>query len=282
MAIFRDIVTTSMDKSLFLKDIIAPEEINKENYKYLLTIKYENEISEACVDLQETLGIEYISICLTLPNNRKQIISNNPGNIAIPYQINGLVRLDNVFDISSYDHHDFNFFSAKQIKHDACSKIYEQIMNERFNVYNAFGFYREYDGYKFMCVFARKKESVAPKLNFSTEKSIMNVVWKFLNQILPYYQQENGALKYSRISQDASFRKNFIFGQYKSTLPELKDRERECLFWARYGKSTSETSEILGLKRATVKNYLEGVREKFHVSSVQEAITLALQNQIIS
>ncbi|AUH72806.1 helix-turn-helix transcriptional regulator [Legionella sainthelensi] len=147
---------------------------------------------------------------------------------------------------------------------------------------NAFGFYREYDGYKFMCVFARKKESVAPKLNFSAEKSMMNIVWKFLNQILPYYQQENSALKYSRISQDASFRKNFIFGQYKSSFLELKDRERGCLFWARYGKSTSETSKILGLKRATVKKYLEGVREKCQVSSIQEAITLALQHQFIS
>lgn len=60
-----------MDKSLFLKDIIAPEEVNKENYKYLLTIKYENEINEACIDLQKTLGVEYISICLT---NRKIVL----------------------------------------------------------------------------------------------------------------------------------------------------------------------------------------------------------------
>ena len=268
---------------LDVRHIIKPEALNKESYRFITTIKYEQEIAKASSNLRPTLGLDYFSMCLVLPNGRKQIISNNPGNIAIPYQINGLHRLDNVFELSSHANISKDFFVAAQLKHDDdYSKLYERIMNEQFNVYNAFGFNRQFDGYRLTMIFARPQQRPVHLLTPLAEKNMMVFTDEFFNQILPCYLIENKDLKYSRFGQDPAFRKNFIYGKYTRSVPELKPRERECLFWARSGKSSAEIANILGLKRPTIKHYLESVREKFQVSTMQEAITLALLNRIIS
>lgn len=139
-----------MNNNFFaLTDLIHPENVNKDDYRFIDTIKHENDIKRASLNLKQLLNVEYFSICLILPNGHKQIISNNPGNIAIPYQINGLKRLDNVFEPSNYEKSNKDFFVANQLKYDVCSKIYQKIMNERFNVFNVFGFNRKFDGYEF-------------------------------------------------------------------------------------------------------------------------------------
>ncbi|HHG8541706.1 LuxR family transcriptional regulator [Legionella pneumophila] len=269
-------------KSLGIQDIIDPEGIDKKNYYFIASIKFEKEIAQASNNLKAYLGVDYFSICLILPNGRKHIISNNPGNIAIPYQINGLNRLDTVFESANSDNLSKNFFSATQLKQDTCSMIYSTIMNERFNVYNTWGFFREFNGLKFTVIFAKQQQTPIIHLNYTIEKDMVTFIDLFLMQILPIYSYDYLDLKYSRLCQDDSFRQNFLQGKYKSAVPELKPRECECLFWARYGKRSSEIAEILGLKPATVKNYLESVREKFQVSTLQEAITLALQYHLIS
>ncbi|CZJ91067.1 HTH-type quorum sensing-dependent transcriptional regulator vjbR [Legionella pneumophila] len=269
-------------KSLGIQDIIDPEGIDKKNYYFIASIKFEKEIAQASNNLKAYLGVDYFSICLILPNGRKHIISNNPGNIAIPYQINGLNRLDTVFESANSEHLGKNFFSASQLKQDTCSKIYTSIMNERFNVFNTWGFFREFNGFKFTVIFAKQQQTSVIQLNYVVEKNMVKFIDNFLTQILPIYSCDYLDLKYSRIFQDESFRQNFLQGKYKSTVPELKPREYECLFWARYGKRSNEIAEILGLKRSTIKNYLESVREKFQVSNLQEAITLALQYHLIS
>ncbi len=278
------VVVIIMDVSeLGVRHIIKPDGLNKESFRFITTIKYEQEIAKASLNLRPLLGLDYFSICLTLPNGRKQIISNNPGSIAIPYQINGLHRLDNVFELSSHGNINKDFFVAAQLKHDdEYSKLYECIMNDQFNVFNAFGFNRQYDGYRLTMIFARSNQTPVPLLTPLAEKNMMIFTDDFFNQILPCYMTENEDLKYSRFGQDPAFRKNFIYGKYKRTLSVLNPRERECLFWARSGKSSTEIAAILGLKRPTVQHYLESVRDKFEVSTIQEAITLALLHKIIS
>ena len=200
-----------MDISAFgIKHIIKPESLSKESYRFITTIKYEKEITKASINLRSLLGLDYFSSCLTLPNGRKQIISNNPGNIAIPYQINGLYRLDNVFELSSHANVNKDFFVAAQLKHDdEYSKLYEHIMNEQFNVFNAFGFNRKFDGYALTMIFARSKQTPVPPLTTNAEKNMMIFTDEFFSQILPCYMIENEDLKYSRFGQDSSFRKNF-------------------------------------------------------------------------
>ena len=271
-----------MNKAIFgITDLINPEDVNKDDYKFIETIKFEEEITKASRNLKQLLNVDYFSICLKLPNGRKQIISNNPGNIAIPYQINGLKRLDNVFELASAVKRNKDFFAANQLPYDACAQAYQKIMNERFNVFNAFGFKRQFDGFQLKIIFAKNKEQLV-KLDFVLERNMMIFANNFIDEILPYYIIDNLDLKYSRLGQDNAFRKNFIFGKYITTVPNLSQREKECLFWTRYGKSADEIASIIGLKRTTVKNYLESVREKFEVSTIQEAITLAMQNHFIS
>ena len=262
-----------MDLNAFkLTEIINPQSINKNDYKFIATIKYEQEITYACLNLQQLLGVEYFSICLTLPNGRKQIISNNPGNIAIPYQINGLKRLDNIFDLSNYDNIRKDFFIANQLKYDSCANLYQQIMNERFHVFNKFGFIRKFDGYEFIMIFACKQQTQILSLHSSIEKNMLLFALELLDKILPLYVADNTDLKYSRFVQDNAFRKNFIYGKYSKNLTNLSHRECECLFWARYGKAAVDIASILGLKQSTVKHYLESIRDKFQGAALRPTI----------
>ena len=93
---------------------------------------------------------------------------------------------------------------------------------------------------------------------------------------------DKSSLRYYRFSQDATFRKKFICSDVVEITPEFTERELMCLYWSKMGKTAEEISIILSLSKATVRGYLENIREKYDVSCLQEAITLATEQRIIS
>lgn len=63
---------------------------------------------------------------------------------------------------------------------------------------------------------------------------------------------------------------------------DLTDREREVLALIVHGYSNVEVGERLGVSPATVKNHLNNIFSKLHVSNRTEAATLALQRHIVN
>ncbi|AID34845.2 MULTISPECIES: LuxR family transcriptional regulator [Mesorhizobium] len=61
----------------------------------------------------------------------------------------------------------------------------------------------------------------------------------------------------------------------------LTDREKEVLLWAAAGKTSSETSQILGLAERTVKWHAARAREAFGVATTTQAIVEAVRRRLI-
>ncbi|RWP50083.1 helix-turn-helix transcriptional regulator, partial [Mesorhizobium sp.] len=61
----------------------------------------------------------------------------------------------------------------------------------------------------------------------------------------------------------------------------LTEREREVLLWAAAGKTSSETSQILGLTERTVKWHSTKAREAFDVATTTQAVVEAVRRRLI-
>ncbi|MER9349972.1 LuxR family transcriptional regulator [Mesorhizobium sp. M0227] len=61
----------------------------------------------------------------------------------------------------------------------------------------------------------------------------------------------------------------------------LTDREKEVLLWAAAGKTSSETSQILGLSERTVKWHSTRAREAFGVATTTQAVVEAVRRRLI-
>ncbi|MES0151769.1 LuxR C-terminal-related transcriptional regulator [Mesorhizobium sp. M0012] len=61
----------------------------------------------------------------------------------------------------------------------------------------------------------------------------------------------------------------------------LTDREKEVLLWAAAGRTSSETSQILGLTERTVKWHATRAREAFGVATTTQAVVEAVGRRLI-
>ena len=62
---------------------------------------------------------------------------------------------------------------------------------------------------------------------------------------------------------------------------ELTPRERECLLWAFRGKSAWEIGMILGITQRTVHFHMTGIRQKFGVATIRDAVVRAILDGLI-
>ncbi|MGE8547350.1 MAG: response regulator transcription factor [Alcaligenes sp.] len=65
-------------------------------------------------------------------------------------------------------------------------------------------------------------------------------------------------------------------------MTHLTSREQSCLNWAAHGKTSWEISIILGITERTINFHFQNAYAKLGVYSRQAAITLALQQRLIS
>jgi len=63
--------------------------------------------------------------------------------------------------------------------------------------------------------------------------------------------------------------------------PPLSPRERECLQWVCWGKSSSDIGTILNLSPRTIDSYLEKSCAKLRVRTRIEAVAVAVRLKLI-
>lgn len=64
--------------------------------------------------------------------------------------------------------------------------------------------------------------------------------------------------------------------------PRLSEREKECLLWIAEGKTSWETSMIIGISERTVIFHLQNVTEKLKVTNRQQAVARAVSVGLIA
>lgn len=266
----------------FLQHLIKDDEVEKSNYYFIDTIRLEEKIRCVTADIREKLGVDYLSCCLVLPNGERFILSNNPGGIVIPYYEHGFNRIDNIFNYNFEAQSQPAYFFPEKIPCHQFGKLFENILQGVYGVTNVIGFYRTFQGIKLTIILGRNDANLDFKVSEPLLQKIYDYILGFLESLLPLYVANKPALRYSHFYQNPNFRRRFVLGELQMNLPILKERELQCLYWARMGKTAEETAVILQLSKATVRRYLEDVREKYAVSTILEAIVLAIQQKIIS
>lgn len=273
---------STIDHQYFMRGLNKAEVFEKSNYQFIDTIRFESQIRDATHDLRVKLSVEYLSCCLVLPNGEQFIFSNNPGGIVIPYYEYDLKRIDNTFTNRFDNVSKCGYFLPSELPKKQFGELFENVLLDIYSVTNVIGFHRSYQGFKLTAVLGRCENNTNLKTTTAWLQGFYNYVFRFFNVILPLYAVNNPALKYSMFYQNENFRLRFIAGELKDTAPVLKERELQCLYWARAGKTAEETAMILKLGKSTVRRYLESVREKFDVGSIPEAIVLAIQQKLIT
>lgn len=61
----------------------------------------------------------------------------------------------------------------------------------------------------------------------------------------------------------------------------LSGRQKACLAWASFGKTYSETAQLLGIAEGTVRFYIIQAKEKLGAKNVAHAVRLAVQRELI-
>lgn len=69
--------------------------------------------------------------------------------------------------------------------------------------------------------------------------------------------------------------------QLPINLPRISTRERDILLWAAEGKTNWEIGKIIGLSRATVKDYMAAISVKLNTTNRAHAVAIAFQLGLI-
>lgn len=271
-----------IDQQYFMYGLDKAETFDKSNYQFIDTIRFESQIYSVTQDIHAQLSVDYLSCCLILPNGEQFIFSNNPGGIVIPYYEHDLKRIDNTFTNNFENIPKTGHFFPSELPKKQFGELFENVLHQIYGVTNVVGFHRDFQGYKLITILGRHNHIADLNVTSLWEQELYHYVFKFFHAILPLYAVNKPALKYSMFYQNELFRKRFIAGKLQDIVTQMKERELQCLYWARMGKTAEETAMILNLGKSTVRRYLENVREKFDVSSIPEAIVLAIQQKLIT
>ena len=63
---------------------------------------------------------------------------------------------------------------------------------------------------------------------------------------------------------------------------DLSARELEVLTWAAKGKTSSETAQIIGIKFASVRSYVNSLLLKLDAMNIQHAVALGYEHGILA
>jgi LuxR family transcriptional activator of conjugal transfer of Ti plasmids len=64
-------------------------------------------------------------------------------------------------------------------------------------------------------------------------------------------------------------------------IPQLTQREGQCLAWTARGKTMGEIASIIGISQRTVSFHLENARTKLDATNVAHAVAIALRRELI-
>lgn len=105
-------------------------------------------------------------------------------------------------------------------------------------------------------------------------------------------EQKTGMLTTCEILSDMALIRDYAFessirflpkkSNKKGLSPKLTSRELECLKWTTEGKTSWETSIILGCSESTVNFHISNIKEKFGVHTRQQAAVKAISLGLVT
>jgi DNA-binding CsgD family transcriptional regulator len=83
-----------------------------------------------------------------------------------------------------------------------------------------------------------------------------------------------------RLSFDAA-RRLAGFSPLDNVVPDISDRERECIYWIAHGKTDQDIADILGIKLETVRTYVKKAFRRLGVITRAQLVYEAVRQNLI-
>jgi DNA-binding CsgD family transcriptional regulator len=268
----------------YLKDIlsIGKTSFNLNEYNYIPTVKYRDQIAQLSKDLHKYCNFNRFAI-LIIYNNQRYFLSNTYNDLAIPHDIYHLSQLDISTLESTYQNKSY-FFPA----YDIINPIYDAY---KMIIGNYYKFYKIYTLVRICneCHVLLYAANTEPPENLEKCKEIYRSTYKafekfsieFLDQAIYNLTLHSNKIKHSRIFYDKNFRKQLIRGIYEDDIRFLTEKESECLHWASFGKTAEDTALIMNISAYTVRQHLKDCIKKLKASNVTNAVCKAIKSNLI-
>ncbi len=250
-------------------------------FSFIPSIKYSNQINSFCNKLKEKTGIEYFSICIET-GNQKFYLSNNPGNIAVPYYIRNLHKIDCSFSNVDKSKNSIFYPDNNIEQKDKFSNLFIKLLKDEFHIYNHYGIVRHHEGYTIIIVLGGSNPIQNQDLLYKgTQTDAKNFTIEFIKHLKWIFQENASWLKYSRLFIEDDFISKIMNSKNQQAV-ELSHGEICCLYWYKQGKTTKEIAEITKYSPLTVSSYFKSMKEKLNVKSTQQAMLIAIQRGLIA
>lgn len=250
-------------------------------FNFIPSIKYSNQINSLCSKLKEKTGIEYFSLCIEV-GSQKFYLSNNPGNIAVPYYIRNLHKIDCSFSNVDKSKNSIFYPDDNFDRNDKFSSLFINLLKDEFHIYNHYGMVKHLEGYTIIVVLGGSNPVENKDLLFKSTQSITNdFTIDFIKALKWIFQEYASWLKYSRLFIEENFISRIMHSKNQQA-HELSHGEICCLYWYKEGKTTKEIAQITKYSPLTVSSYFKSVKEKLNVKSTQQAMLIAIQRGLIA
>ena len=221
--------------------------------------------------------INKVLIYIYLPNGQFTAISNSK-ELKNLYCDQAFHRADIIHDITIRNNKEF-------ILRNDCSlqnNIFQTTISEKLER-NCF--YHQYTSYHtnhdcsiVLMAFSsenlnKRPQEIYDKTIGSFKKHCYNLIENSITTILSKLNE----LKFSRFGTDKTFRQQTILNENHNQhiIDNLTNNEKSILYWASNGKTSEETSFILGLTKHTVQTYRKKAIQKLNASNISHSISIA-------
>jgi len=216
--------------------------------------------------------MKYFVMYIVFNDGRKFVLSNIY-NILLSYYSDGLAQEDyhckpDLVVPGGY------YFSDEV---GCSSKRFKEMLEQRFGVYRTYYIERICGDCRFVfgAVNDHKIERPAQYYKGSIAQ-FENFSYQFALGAKAIILKHNPQYASSFIFNNDNYLKSVVHNQ------PLTSREVECLYWAAHGKSSEETSLILGVSLETVKSHRKRALKKLNVVNVTQAVFEAAKRGLFS
>ena len=242
----------------------------------ILSLKYQDQITTLCNELQRATNIPYF-VSYIIFNNGQLFVLSNLFDMLPAYYTEGLHKED--FSIEKEHTADVSYYLCDRTP--SISENFKTLLEQKYTLHRAYYIVRNCPECQF--VFGAIKNNPIEdyqRLYTKTLPAFEKFCCYFINNVVDIIKHHNPTYKASLVLNDADYRKRII--QTPDAFSETPTaREIECLCYAAYGKSSEETAQILGISKMTVEGYRNDVKRKLNAENITQAVFEAVKHGYI-
>ena len=171
------------------------------NFEYIQTLKHRQKLAELTKHLPLELGFKYYTVCFDFHEREKFFLSNDPGNITVPYKVLKMERFDGLYSMIGRETTD-HFFPT--LEDDVLQRSFIKFIQDMYQIYPIYNLVRRCDTCTIIVGVENDNPIHDPKAIYQkTVSQLENFTLQFIEQTLDIFASFKPNLKYLRIFSDA-------------------------------------------------------------------------------